>query len=91
LRIRNQGSAGIRYGKIKVWDPGSGINIPDHISESLIYILWVKMHKLFVVDPGFGAFLKPGSGMEKFASGINIPDPQKSQYMYWSVFVKFIC
>jgi hypothetical protein len=30
-------------------DPGSGKNIPDHISERLETILWVK--KFFDVDP----------------------------------------
>jgi hypothetical protein len=36
------------------------------------------MLNFFVVDPGSGAslILDPGSGMEKFGSGINIPDPQ---------------
>jgi len=58
---------------------GSGINNPDHISESLETIFCVKILKFFDVDPG--------SGMEKIrtrepgwnsdpGSGINIPDPQ---------------
>jgi hypothetical protein len=40
-------------------DPGSGsgINNPDHISESLETIFWVKIRKFFDADPG--------SGMEK--------------------------
>jgi hypothetical protein len=46
----------------------SGMNNPDHISESLEPIFWVKILDFFDVDPG--------SGMEKFGSGINIPDPQ---------------
>jgi hypothetical protein len=35
------------------------------------------MLKLFVEDPGFGAFLTMDleSGVEKFESGINISDP----------------
>jgi hypothetical protein len=34
---------------------GSGMNIPDHISESLeTIILGLKILKLFDVDPGFG-------------------------------------
>jgi hypothetical protein len=45
---------------------GSGMNNPDHISESLETIFWVKMLKFFDVDPG--SRMKnsdPGSGMEK--------------------------
>ncbi len=47
------------------------MNIPDHISESLETIFWVKILKFFDADPG--------SAMEKNSdpgSGINIPDPQ---------------
>jgi hypothetical protein len=36
---------------------GSGINNPDHISESLETFFWVKIHRFFDADPG--------SGMEK--------------------------
>jgi hypothetical protein len=36
---------------------GYGMNNPDHISESLETIFWVKILKFFDVDPG--------SGMEK--------------------------
>jgi hypothetical protein len=42
---------------------GSWMNIPDHISESLETNFWVKN-------------ADPGSGMEKFGSGIIIPDQQ---------------
>jgi hypothetical protein len=37
---------------------GSGMNHPDHISDSLETIFWVKILKFFDADPG--------SGMEKF-------------------------
>jgi hypothetical protein len=57
---------------------GSGMNNPDHVSESLETIFGVKILKFFEADPG--------SGMEKirirdrrwkkFGSGINILDPQ---------------
>jgi hypothetical protein len=49
---------------VKIEDPGSGsgINNPDHISESLETIFWVIIFKFFDADPG--------SGMEKFVSGI---------------------
>jgi hypothetical protein len=33
---------------------GSGMNNPDHISESLETIFWVKILKFFDADPGSG-------------------------------------
>jgi hypothetical protein len=52
---------------------GSGMNTPDHISESLETTFWVKILKFFVADaePGSGNLFDPGSGMEK----IRIGDP----------------
>jgi hypothetical protein len=57
---------------------GSGMNNPDHLSESLETIFWIKILKFFDADPG--------SGMGKIrirerkkrdpGSGLNIPDPQ---------------
>jgi hypothetical protein len=48
---------------------GSGMNRLDHIAESLEMIFWVKIFKLFDVDPGSGiwdaGWKKSGSGMEK--------------------------
>jgi hypothetical protein len=47
------------------------------MSESLQTFFWVKkILKFFDADPGSGIFLPldPGSGMEQFGSGINIPD-----------------
>jgi hypothetical protein len=41
------------------------INIPDNVSES-----WVNF-----MGKNNGIFLNPGSMMEKFGFGINIPDP----------------
>jgi hypothetical protein len=41
---------------------GSGMNNPDHFSKSLELIFWFKILQFFDTDPG--------SGMEKFASGI---------------------
>jgi hypothetical protein len=32
-------------------DPGSGMNIPDHISESLEAIFGLKIFKFFDLDP----------------------------------------
>jgi hypothetical protein len=62
-------------------DPGSVMNIPDHISESLKTIFGgLKILKSVCADPdpGSGIFLTLNlvSRMEKFGSGINIPDPQ---------------
>jgi hypothetical protein len=45
---------------------GSGMNNPDHISESLEKFFWVKILKFLEKDPGW----------EKFESGISILDPQ---------------
>jgi hypothetical protein len=58
---------------------GSGMNNPGHISESLEIIFWVKIRKFFDacgsrIRDGKNSYL--GSGMKKFDSGINIPDPQ---------------
>ncbi len=67
--------------KIQIWDPGSGINIPDHISESVISIIWVKILKFFVGDPGSVVPFDPGSGIRDGKIRIRdpeyqIPDPQ---------------
>jgi hypothetical protein len=50
--------SGIRNGKNRTLDPGSAINIPHHISKSLVVIICVKMLKFFVEnpDPGSGDF-----------------------------------
>jgi hypothetical protein len=60
---------------------GSGMNIPDHVSESLDTIVWVKILKYFDTDPGSGNLFAPVSGVRGGknwdpASRINIPDPQ---------------
>ncbi len=72
------------------------MNNPDHISESLGTIFWVKIFKLFDGDPGWNKF---GSGKEntrirerKYSdpgwknsdseSGINIQDPQTLRYTH---------
>jgi hypothetical protein len=59
---------------------GSGINKPDHNSESLATIFGLKMVlKFFVADP-LGSEVQcrfdPGPGMEKFGPRIKILDPQ---------------
>jgi hypothetical protein len=57
---------------------GSGMNNPDHISESLETIFGVKILKFFDADPGwkkFGSGMRDGKNSD-LGSGINIPDPQ---------------
>jgi hypothetical protein len=56
---------GSGMGKNQVPDPESGMNIPDHISESLETN---GSRNLLTLDPG--------SEMKKFGSWINIPDSQ---------------
>jgi hypothetical protein len=60
-------------------DPGSrsGMNIPDHISESLKTIFWVKILKILDADPvsGMEKHSDPGWKNSDLGSEINIPDP----------------
>jgi hypothetical protein len=57
-------------GWVKNQDPGSesGMNNPDHISESLETIFWAKILEFFGADPGSGRekirIQDLGSGME---------------------------
>jgi hypothetical protein len=51
---------------------GSGMNKPDHISESLDTIFWVKLLKFFDdPDPRSGNLFDPGSGMENIRICLN--------------------
>ncbi len=59
--------SGIRYGKKS--RSGSGINIPDHISERLEIIFWVSCGSRSGIRK-LWPFLYPVSGMEKFGSGM---------------------
>jgi hypothetical protein len=70
----------------------SGMNILEHISESLETMFWVKILKFFDAcsDPGSGNLFDPG--WKKFGSEIHIPDPQHcqkesdlSKYFIWQV------
>jgi hypothetical protein len=57
---------------------GSGMNIPDNISESLETIFWVKILQFFDADAdrGSGNLFVPGSGLEKNRiRDKQIPDP----------------
>jgi hypothetical protein len=89
IRIRDQvpfRPLDLGSGMGKKLGSGSGMNNPDHISESLETIFWVKILKFFDADPG--------SGMEKIrirdgrnsdpGSGINIPDPQHCMTLIFS-------
>jgi hypothetical protein len=72
LRIRDEGySAFLTL--------GTGINILNHNSESLVTIFGLKILQYNFADPDPGLF-DPGSGMEKIESGINILDPQHWQF-----------
>jgi hypothetical protein len=55
---------GSGMGKNQDPDPGSGMYLPDHISESLETIFWVKILKFFDTDadpdPGIFLTLDPG-------------------------------
>jgi hypothetical protein len=53
------------------------MNIPDHFSESLETVFRVKNTS----GSGIRNLFDTGSGMEKFGSGINTPDPQQ----WWQV------
>jgi hypothetical protein len=69
LRIRNPvpfGPLDPGSGMGKISGSGSRMNNPDHITESLETIFWVKIPKFFDEDRGW----------KKFGSGINIPDTQ---------------
>jgi hypothetical protein len=60
---------------------GSGVNNPDHISESVETIFWVKIPlTVFDFDPGSGIFrflpwIRDGKNSD-LGSGIIMPDPQ---------------
>ncbi len=75
MRIRVPGSGDFLTngsGMGNKFGSGSGMINPNHSSESLVEI---KILKFFDADPGWKNS-DPGSGMEKFGSGISIPDPQ---------------
>jgi hypothetical protein len=44
----------------------SGMNNPDHISECLETIFWIKILKFFHADPGSGIVLTLDPGWKKF-------------------------
>ncbi len=58
-------------------DPDPGWTNPDHISESLETIFWVKILQFFCADPV--------SGWIKFGSGINIRDPQHCFFNFYFI------
>ncbi len=60
--------------------PRSGINIPDHISKSLVKIFKLKILKFFVyfANPGSGAFLILDPGYGNSDAGVKkAPDPRE--------------
>jgi hypothetical protein len=64
-------------GKIRTWDPGSEINIPDLISKSFLTVFGLKIVKFFVLDPdsGSGTFLTLDPGW-KIRIWDKHPNPQ---------------
>jgi hypothetical protein len=61
-----------RSGMGKKSGSGSGMNNPDHVSESLETIFWVKIPKFFYADPGSGKETSQirNQGWRKLGSGI---------------------
>jgi len=65
-------------GWVKYLGSGSGMNNPDHISESLETVFSVKILKFFDAVPGSGMekiWIRDGKNLDP-GSGINIPNPQ---------------
>jgi hypothetical protein len=50
------------------------MNNPDHISNSLEKIFGLKILQFFDADPGSRMEKNADPGLNKFGSGINIPD-----------------
>jgi hypothetical protein len=77
IRIRNPAFLAPGSGIGKNSDPGSRMNIPDHLSESVKAVVWVKntLMRIRIRD-----LFDPGSGtrMEKFGSGIRNKHPGAS-------------
>jgi hypothetical protein len=80
----------------RVPDPrsGSGMNIPDPISENLETIFCVTIHNFFDADPdpGSGIFftVDPGWKNSDPRSGKNISDPQHRAYLSRYLLVPYI-
>jgi hypothetical protein len=47
----------------------SGMNIPDHISESLVTVFGLKILKFFYADPGSRIFLTLDPGWKNLDPG----------------------
>ncbi len=85
--------SGSEMGKNQDPDPGprsgSGMNIPDHISESLETIFWDKILQFFDADPDLGSeifvTLDPGWKIFGPGYGINILNPQHCPSEFRSV------
>jgi hypothetical protein len=62
---------------------GSGMNNPDHVSQSLESMFLGKKLKFFDADPGSGSGMEKSrirdTRWKKVGSGINIPDQQHCQ------------
>jgi hypothetical protein len=74
---------------------GSGMNIPDHISESLETIFWFKILKFFDADPESGIFLTLDPGWKKILIRDKHPGSARLQFLHRlsieiATFFKFI-
>jgi hypothetical protein len=70
IRVRAFLIAGSGSGIGKKSRSGSGMNISDHIAESLETIFWVKILKFSDPDPGYEIFLTLDPGWKNFGSGL---------------------
>jgi hypothetical protein len=69
-------------------DPGSGINIPDHIFESLVTMFWLKILNFFVTDPEIRWLFDPGSGAfvtldPGWKNSLRIQEPGSATCRFW--------
>ncbi len=62
---------------------GSTMNNPDHISESLETIFWVKKYLNSLMRIGDEKNSDPGSGINIPDPGINIPDPEHCLFLFY--------
>jgi hypothetical protein len=62
---------------------GSGMHNPDHISESLETIIWIKILKFFGTDPGSGMEKKSDPGWNQFRSATLLKIYLRSRTAYF--------
>jgi hypothetical protein len=62
------------------------MNIPDHISEGLETIFWVKILEFFDADPDPGSGIFLSLDPSKFGSGIRNKHPESATLIKMSVY-----